>query len=603
MAHRFIGIDLGTHHAKFVVAAGSVRGVQILATHEEPVESGVEGDASLEAAISVAIAVVRARNWQHDPVAVALPGTLGHYRLLQFPFADARRISQAVGFESDGQFPVPLDELAHDHVIVEPPAGAAGGRALVVATRSERVKLVLDSFAAAGIHVKVLTVGPLALAQAVDPRIVEVPPSDAGPPRAAATLVVDIGHRATSLIALGAKGPLAVRALRRGGREVTAAIAREFHQSLAAAEAAKRKDGFLPHRGLGAISPEQLHAGRVVASAMEPVLREIEHTRMWLRASYGYEVTRVWIAGGGAALHGLDAYLAEQTSLPVERVGTHAAAAVKSGLPDGGLGGWGVALGAAMGAARRPFVQFQEAKGPEADGAWLRERMVTLMGAAVAIMAAGALDTLAQVKAVEAERDARVAELAAVSSRIFGEELSTTADVEGRLAEVEGQDLVSLVPSRGALEVLEMIADAARPATPAPAATAPAAEGGSGGSEEAPAGEPAPAATPDADPNAGSDAASGAARPPPPVDPNSGITADDALVVAYVDIREEKIELRASATRPSAQDRFAMKLQAGGCINNVSKGKVRDQNELKVFEMSMDHGCFASTASPAKEEP
>src|SRR5690606_11317286 len=162
------------------------------------------------------------------------------------------------------------------------------------------------------------------------------------------------------------KGPRAIRAARRGGRHITAAIAKAYGLSPAETETAKHRDAFLPHHGLEQMSEEQLDAGRVVARAMEPVLREIGQTRMWLRATHKLEVTRLVLAGGGAALQGLPAYLREQTGLPAERLQPQTT--LLKGTEGRDFATHAAALGAAYGAARRPLLQLHDASTTEGEG-------------------------------------------------------------------------------------------------------------------------------------------------------------------------------------------------------------------------------------------
>jgi hypothetical protein len=365
-----------------------------------------------------------------------------------------------------------------------------------------------------------------------------------------------------------------------------------------AAEAAKHTDGFLPHHGLTEMTPEQMEAGKIVAEAVERLIREVEHTRLWLRSEYDYEVTQIRLAGGGARLSGLADYVAEQVGLPVAPIVLH-------GAPVRDVAGrdWTTtcaALGTAVATARRPLIQLYDLTVGDGDASWLQERMSTLAGIGVAIMAFGALDTIAQVKALEAEQLARDAELASVTETVFGEPITAVDEIESRLAAVDGEDLASLVPQRGALDVLAMIGTAATPHDAQ--AQTPAAEPGENGEGET--GEEA--APPDStaavpaqpafqtgaaagQPLDGSEA--GTMGLPPITDPTK-IFRDDDVVFSMVDIRERKVEMKVSATRSSAQDRLALRLGELGCLRDIQKGKVRDQNERKVFEVHMDNTCY-----------
>lgn len=599
MAQKFVGIDLGTHHVKVSVLSSGLRGAQVLDAFEEPVgpPSGEEGVDPLSQVLSVALNLLRSRGLMSEAVGICLPGGLMSYRVLGFPFSDERRIAQAVGFEAEGQFPVPIEELEYGHLVV--PASDGGGRALVVAAKKTKVEQIASIFRKAGVDLKVITAGSIAAAQVAGTAIPEAA-GDGEEGSQPVALLVDLGHSSTDFVALGPKGPLAVRTLRRGGKHVTQAVARRYQLDWAAAEAAKHSDAFLPHRGFESISHEQMDAGKVIATAFEPVLRELEHTRLWLRATYRLEVGKLVLGGGGADLNGVEEYLAEHTGLPVERFEPGA-----SGLKGTQGRRWettAASLGAAYGAARRPLLRLQDMVTGDGEGGWVQERLSGLIALGVAVMAFGALDTIAKVKAAEAELAAHRDELEEASKRVFGSSMNPQ-EVKSELDAVEGQDLTSLIPERGALEVLALITKAATPSDLAqaqaqaqaamfPGGSAavpganPAQDGGSGGAEED--GE-------DAEEEEASAASSG------PVDPTSGIKMEDELVFKTLDIRERKIELEAEANKSSAQDRLNFKLKQTGCIINIQNGAIKGADR-KRFEMSMDNNCYHASSTTTQDE-
>src|SRR5262245_27902556 len=264
MAQKYVGVDLGTHEIKAVLVNAGLRSIQVLDVVVEPVVQGPHGDDSLAAALEIAIAVLRRRGWNHYPIGVVLPGNLASYRVFKFPFADPRRIAQAIAFEAEGQFPVPLETLEFDHT---PTPSASGGQALMVAVKRPAIDQVRAAFKVVSIDVKLITVDVMATAQVLD-AVAPEPPKGDGEARTPVIFGLDIGHATTDLVAFGAKGPVAARMLRHGGVQVTRALQKHYKLDDAAAEAAKKANAFLPHRGLGTLSPEQVDAGNVVARAV-----------------------------------------------------------------------------------------------------------------------------------------------------------------------------------------------------------------------------------------------------------------------------------------------------------------------------------------------
>ena len=86
------------------------------------------------------------------------------------------------------------------------------------------------------------------------------------------------------------------------------------------------------------------------------------------------------------------------------------------------------------------------------------------------------------------------------------------------------------------------------------------------------------------------------------IDNNAGIVMSDALEFGSIDLRERKMELKMSATRASAQDRLAIQLELLGCVGGITKGRIVDRNERKVFEMIVDHNCYLELGTAKMEE-
>ncbi len=581
MAQKYVGLDLGTHEIKAVLISAGLRTIQVLEVVVESVAARSGAD-DVGAALEAGLAILRRRGWNHYRVGVALPGAAGSFRVLKFPFSDPRRIAQTIAFEAEGQFPVPLEDLEYDHV---PVATGSNGQALMVAVRRETVDRITSAFKAASIDLKLITVDAIATAQVLDPAIPELVKTDPADARIPAALLLDIGHHTTDLVALGTKGPLAARVLRRGGSHVTRALQEHYQLDLDAAERAKIESGFLPHHGQGQLTPAQLESGSLVARAIEPIVREIEHTRLWLRAEFGAEVTQIRLSGGGSHLRGLDAYLAEQIGLPTVHARPRDNLGVREYRGGARETDWttvSAALGAAVGCARRPLIQLYKDISVQrgGDGSWLIERMSTIGALGFAILALAAIDTVVKISAMESERLAREAELGVASEKVFGESLTSLADIEARLGEVDGEDITRFIADRGAVEVLANFVKATVPAGPRPPPVPEAAPivvpEGEGGETPATPAEPAPLAT-----------------PLPAVDVNAGIAWDDDLQITSLEIRPLAIQFRATATRPTAQDRFKTRLmQSMPCITSFLPARLREENDRRVFEPTLEHDCY-----------
>jgi type IV pilus assembly protein PilM len=623
MAQKFVGVDLGNRRVKVAVVTTGLRGAQVLHVWEQDVQDGASGDAKVEpldAAIDTALRMLRDRGLRHLPTGVALPGDAGSYRVLSFPFDDARQISQALSFELDGQFPVPIEQLATDHIPIK--RGDGKGRALVVAAKRTMIEHVTARFKLADIDLKLITVGALAIAQALANTPIPALPPGSAPNVEPLSLVVDFGDKSTELVALGSSGPIAARSMRRGARQLRRELERAWNIDAAAL------DAMFTRTTADQVSCEHPQ----VRKALMPLVREIEHSRQWLKAEFGGQVVELRLSGGLARLPGLERWLAQETGLDTAIVSPKESAALK-GVQGRDWTGSLVALGAAIATGRRPLIQLLDSfESGGAEGLWVQQNFSTLAALGIAIVAFAGVDTMVRIKAAEREHEAYAMELEQATLETFGASLTTSDAVLAKLGEVDGGTAHTQIPERGALEILELVSKSSMPKggrTPPPGQLPPGYTLGIGpdgapaiiGPDGIPtttdsAGNPLNPSSFMGGPSSDDEGDTEGDQPPrPPVAPvtdqNAGILADDELVFALVDIRPLKIDLDMSATRATAQDRLGVKLEQYGCIRGITKGMVRDRNDRKSFEMSIDHNCFVGnlgidegassegTASPA----
>ena len=616
MAQKFVGIDLGNRKVKIAVVTAGLRGAQVNHVWEQEVRASTRRGAgedpkveATDAAIDTALRMISERGLGHLPTGVALPGGSGSYRVLSFPFDDPRQIAQAINFELDGQFPLPIEELVTDHIALK--RGDGKGRALVVAVKRATIEHVAARMKLADVDLKVITTGALGIAQAMASTPIPALPAGASAELVPVTLVVDFGYKSTELVALGASGPLAARSMRRGGRQLLRELKKAWRLDDEAAAATLERDGSVDDP--------------LVRRALQPLLREIESTRQWLKAEFGAQLVELRLSGGGAQLRGLDRWLAGELSLEVALVEPRESGALR-GVQGRDWSGSLVALGTAVATGRRPLIQLHDAFGGASggEGAWFQQHFSTVASLGIAIMAFAGVDSYVRVQAAARERDAYLAELETETTEHFDVALSTSQDVRDKLAEVESGEAEGGIPARGALEVLELLTKAGAPKPGSDPASNPGALPAGYTQQTSPdgrvivvdpSGNPVPLDPTGAPMVPGVDPATGAPLPAPGVEPgaegevvalapvpaDAGIVADDALLIGSVEIRELKVELSVSATRATAQDRLVVKLEQFACVNKVQPGAVRDRNDRSAFDITIDHNCFTGSTAIENE--
>jgi len=330
MLGRSLGVDVGSHAIKVVELRQTLRGIELVrvqaipvpAAAAEPVpapaaEPAVGGDQAPVGPAPFAPEVAAAlREWaageslSGQRVVCAIPGDRVARRRMVLPFRDRRRIAQAVPFEVESETPFDLDDVFVDWELV----GGGPASAEVVATVVPRreVALRLSALRDAGLAPRVLEVEGLALANLAE--WVELPGT---------RLLIDLGHRKTTLCLTVAGAPRYARTLPIGGRHLTEALAADLGVSLDEAERRKQRDGLIGT------------AGAATARALERLARDLLRTLGGLEpvlgASADKAIDGIVLLGGGARLQRIDGWLAERTGIPTARL------AVAPGSPAGAL--------------------------------------------------------------------------------------------------------------------------------------------------------------------------------------------------------------------------------------------------------------------------
>jgi type IV pilus assembly protein PilM len=338
---RSIGLDIGSHSIKVVELRQTLRGIELVRVNAVPVvedatpgpgvvsltpEAGAAegtGDAGMAATASSPFGPAVERALREcvstsqgglERVICAIPGEKVTRRRMRMPFRDRRRIAQAVPFEVESETPFALEDVFVDWELAGNSRTSADVLATVVARREVAARLA--ALRDAGIAPRVLEVEGLVLANLAE--WVELPGT---------RLLLDLGHRQSTLCLLVDGAPRAARTLPIGGRHLTDAIARERRISLAEAEAIKCREGVLGFPPAGAAGP----AARVLERLARELVRSLGSFESVLGGSAEKAIEGLVLLGGGARLQRIDTFLAEQTGIPTTRL------AVAPGSPAGAL--------------------------------------------------------------------------------------------------------------------------------------------------------------------------------------------------------------------------------------------------------------------------
>ncbi len=289
------GLDLGAHAIKMVELRQTLRGIEIgpmrAMTTQDPDDPRGLGE--------------RLQSFLHmhqlpaEAAVVALPGDRLTSRRLSFPFADRRRLDQAVPLAVEDELPFDLEDMLVDWERV----GGDGKTSEVAATIAPRAEVaeLLALLHSAGVQPRIVEAEGLVLGNLAGLYENE-----------GTCIIADLGHRKTTLCLYIDGAPAAARTVRLGAGALTEALAHERGIDARAADELKAETGVAGLHGSAAAAVlDRLvrEMARAVGS-FEPVLaaRDLE------------AAGRAVLVGGGAHLHGIDEYLSERLGLPAERI-------------------------------------------------------------------------------------------------------------------------------------------------------------------------------------------------------------------------------------------------------------------------------------------
>ncbi|MCH2187689.1 pilus assembly protein PilM [Myxococcota bacterium] len=297
MIKNVVGLDLGSYSTKIVEIRQTLRGLEPVQAIQALNQSGQVIDADALGALT------REKAISLDQVTCALPGDRISLRRLEFPFRDRKRLNAAVPFEIETNIPFELDDVLIDWQVLD----GERSKGVVVAAIAQRadVAQLLELTDQAGCPPRILEAEGLALANLAP--LFEL---------SGLRILVDLGHRKTSLCLMHEGRPLTARTIPTAGLALTKALARDTGLSMEMAEERKCRQGLLSSEGA---SPSGTFLDQLDRIARE-IVRTIESHDLELDGHALGRVEEITLMGGSAYLEGIEGFLSERTGLPARRL-------------------------------------------------------------------------------------------------------------------------------------------------------------------------------------------------------------------------------------------------------------------------------------------
>ena len=353
---RTYGIDLGAHTVKVAELEGSFGRFQLIGYRERRVPEPEDRPSTLDERVSVFSEMLDEEGTREGATyGVGFPTEHTSLRVVNLPFGDRVKVEQALSFEVEGQVPFDLDDMVLSSRILQVEPG--NSKVLAGLAERDRIGALLADLKISGANPKLLVIDADLLGDHAGEGV---------------QAVIDIGHARTLVAVCQDKHVLAARALNSGGRDLTVALAEAFDLDFASAEARKHSsgvyaDGDAPPSpaqvmddGLDDIdldtwaeedtntgsrsadlmaAPEPLvppkphptlvptptepgvepDANAVLREAILPLLLELRTTLIHFEDAHDLDIEEVVLAGGGAELGGLRAWLGSVLGVPVRK--------------------------------------------------------------------------------------------------------------------------------------------------------------------------------------------------------------------------------------------------------------------------------------------
>jgi general secretion pathway protein L len=463
MAHLICGIDLGAFSVKFAFLDVGFRATTLRGFMETAVPAG---DAPLVQRQAEAVREGFSQAREATPY-LAIPGDQLSVRVMQLPFADARKIDQVVGYELEGLIVNALEDVVFDHVIVADTG--EGSTVLAAAARRDDVAALLAANEAQGTHPRALYAAPVVYRTLLPAAPIS---AEDGAPPPPCQMILDLGHARTNVCVVRNGETIYARTILRGGAHLTQAIAKAFEADADRAEQAKRSDARLLVGELAA-TPLAAKLDTVLRGALEPLVRELRQTVASFRATAKVDVDAVLVTGGTGRLKGLLPFLEAELGAPARflavrpaltREGEGEAADITAASSDESESH---ALAAAIAlAASRGSKEIDFRRGPfvyRASFSVLRQRAGRLAALAAAIVLTAAIDIGEKRSSLGSEKRQLDKQLKAATQELFGQPRDDAPAVTQLLKKGFREDLAPL-PKATAYDLLDQISRRVPPA-------------------------------------------------------------------------------------------------------------------------------------------
>jgi type IV pilus assembly protein PilM len=324
-ASNTVGIDIGSHSIKVAQVAASRNGYTLMRAGSTltPPESVKQGAIEDRFAVAEAIRTLLQDLGISNTLAVAaISGPTVMVRQVQLPAMPEHQLRKSIYWEARNYISLPVEDSLIEFQILDTHTtdGIPQMDVMLVAAPRDIVDTRVAALEQAGVDPIAVELEPFALIRG----LVDLPSGNTG-----SVALVDIGATYTHISIISNGNFALTRSVTTAGNSFTEAISRTLSIDFDQAERVKEEETQVVTDELirAGLSPLGQEASRAIESTLEELIKEIRRSFAFhdyqqipgsADRSANSGISRVILSGGSAKLAGLDRFLQDQLSIPVE---------------------------------------------------------------------------------------------------------------------------------------------------------------------------------------------------------------------------------------------------------------------------------------------
>jgi type IV pilus assembly protein PilM len=221
----------------------------------------------------------------------------GIARQITMPRMNDERLRSAIKWEASRYLPLDPERFVIDYQVLDPDIRSRTMNVLLAAVEKERIGEMESILEASGVVPSIMDLDILAMANSILSSA-DISISDV-------VAMLDIGASGTKLCVVGREAPLFTRDIPTGG----------MHMAQAAWKALGTKR---PLSEVMGAEGARLKAFEAIKPVLDEIVVEVRRAFIYYDTQVSRSITRIFLAGGGAMIPGIDKYIFSALDIPVE---------------------------------------------------------------------------------------------------------------------------------------------------------------------------------------------------------------------------------------------------------------------------------------------